>query len=129
MKILEVRDGFIKFEADSNVCLSSFIQVSGLAKNYVAQVLQIKRSGINSIGIAKILFLYDGALQPYDKTLPPDDAEIKDFTFNILNNSINASEPVIAGEMHGKNTSIIIDASSFNKKMLMSVDDKDENKK
>lgn len=127
MKILEVRDGFIKFEADSNVCLSSFIQVSGLAKNYVAQVLQIKRSGINSIGIAKILFLYDGALQPYDKTLPPDDAEIKDFTFNILNNSINASEPVIAGEMPGKNTSIIIDASSFNKKMLMSVDDKDEN--
>ena len=127
MKILEVRDGFIKFEADSNVCLSSFIQVSGLAKSYIAQIIQIKRSGINSIAVAKILFLYDGALQAYDKTLPPEDAEIKDFTFNILNNSINASEPVIAGEMPEKDLSIIIDASSFNKKMLMSIDDKDEN--
>ena len=127
MKILEVRDGFIKFEADSNICLSSFIQVSGLAKSYIAQIIQIKRSGINSIAVAKILFLYDGALQAYDKTLPPEDAEIKDFTFNILNNSINASEPVIAGEMPEKDLSIIIDASSFNKKMLMSIDDKDEN--
>ena len=127
MKILEVRDGFIKFEADSSICLSSFIQVSGLAKSYIAQIIQIKRSGINSIAVAKILFLYDGALQAYDKTLPPEDAEIKDFTFNILNNSINASEPVIAGEMPEKDLSIIIDASSFNKKMLMSIDDKDEN--
>ncbi len=127
MKILEVRDGFIKFEADSSICLSSFIQVSGLAKSYIAQIIQIKRSGINSIAVAKILFLYDGGLQAYDKTLPPEDAEIKDFTFNILNNSINASEPVIAGEMPEKDLSIIIDASSFNKKMLMSIDDKDEN--
>lgn len=127
MKILEVRDGFIKFEADSSICLSSFIQVSGLAKSYIAQIIQIKRSGINSIAVAKILFLYDGALQAYDKTLPPEDAEIKDFTFNILNNSINASEPVIAGKMPEKDLSIIIDASSFNKKMLMSIDDKDEN--
>ena len=69
MKILEVRDGFIKFEADESISLSSFIQVSGLAKNYIAQIIQIKRSGINSIAIAKILFLYDGTLQPYDKIL------------------------------------------------------------
>ena len=127
MKILEVRDGFIKFEADSSLSLSSFIQVSGLAKSYIAQVIQIKRSGINSIAIAKILFLYDGSLQPYDKTLPPEDSEIKDFTFNIINNSINANEPVIAGIMPDKNFNIIIDASSFDKKMVMSIDDKDEN--
>lgn len=127
MKILEVRDGFIKFESDSSLCLSSFVQVSGVAKNYIAQIIQIKRSGINSIAVAKILFLYDGSLQPYDKTLPPDDAQIKDFTFNILNNSINASEPVIAGVMPDKDLNIIIDSSAFNKKMLMSIDDKDEN--
>lgn len=127
MKILEVRDGFIKFESDSSLCLSSFVQVSGVAKNYIAQIIQIKRSGINSIAVAKILFLYDGSLQPYDKTLPPDDAQIKDFTFNILNNSINASEPVIAGVMPDKDLNIIIDSPAFNKKMLMSIDDKDEN--
>ena len=70
MKILEVRDGFVKFEADNSVYLSSFIQIDGIEKRYIAQVTQLKRSGENSIAYAKILFLYDGSLQPYDKTLP-----------------------------------------------------------
>ena len=127
MKILEVRDGFVKFEADNSVYLSSFIQIDGIEKRYIAQVTQLKRSGENSIAYAKILFLYDGSLQPYDKTLPSKESEIKEFTFDILNNSINAKTPVIAGETLGKGVSIIIDASSFDKKMLASIDDKQEN--
>lgn len=127
MKILEVRDGFVKFEADNSVYISSFIQIDGIEKRYIAQVTQLKRSGENSIAYAKILFLYDGSLQPYDKTLPSKESEIKEFTFDILNNSINAKTPVIAGETLGKGVSIIIDASSFDKKMLASIDDKQEN--
>ena len=107
--------------------LSSFIQIDGIEKRYIAQVTQLKRSGENSIAYAKILFLYDGSLQPYDKTLPSKESEIKEFTFDILNNSINAKTPVIAGETLGKGVSIIIDASSFDKKMLASIDDKQEN--
>ena len=127
MKILEVRDGFVKFEADNSVYLSSFIQIYGIEKRYIAQVTQLKRSGENSIAYAKILFLYDGSLQPYDRTQPSKESEIKEFTFDILNNSINAKAPVIAGETLGKGVSIIIDASSFDKKMLASIDDKQEN--
>lgn len=127
MKILEVRDGFVKFEADNSVYLSSFIQIDGIEKRYIAQVTQLKRSGENSIAYAKILFLSYGSLQPYDKTLPSKESEIKEFTFDILNNSINAKTPVIAGETLGKGVSIIIDASSFDKKMLASIDDKQEN--
>ena len=44
MKILEVRDGFVKFEADNSVYLSSFIQIDGIEKRYIAQVTQLKRS-------------------------------------------------------------------------------------
>ena len=127
MRILEVRDGFLKFEADKSIYLSSFIQIDGLEKNYIAQVIQLKRSGENSIGYAKILFLYDGALQSYDKTLPSKDSEIKEFTFNILSNSINAEKPVIIGKTQGSDLNITIDESAFNKKMLISVDDKETN--
>lgn len=127
MRILEVRDGFLKFEADKSVYLSSFIQIDGLEKSYIAQVIQLKRSGENSIGYAKILFLYDGALQSYDKTLPSKDSEIKEFTFNILSNSINAEKPVIIGKTQGTDLNITIDESAFNKKMLISVDDKETN--
>ena len=127
MRILEVRDGFLKFEADKSIYLSSFIQIDGLEKSYIAQVIQLKRSGENSIGYAKILFLYDGALQSYDKTLPSKDSEIKEFTFNILSNSINAEKPVIIGKTQGSDLNITIDESAFNKKMLVSVDDKETN--
>ena len=127
MRILEVRDGFLKFEADKSIYLSSFIQIDGLEKSYIAQVIQLKRSGENSIGYAKILFLYDGALQNYDKTLPSKDSEIKEFTFNILSNSINAEKPVIIGKTQGSDLNITIDESAFNKKMLISVDDKETN--
>lgn len=127
MRILEVRDGFLKFEADKSIYLSSFIQIDGLEKSYIAQVIQLKRSGENSIGYAKILFLYDGALQSYDKTLPSKDSEIKEFTFDILSNSINAEKPVIIGKTQGTDLNITIDESAFNKKMLISVDDKEIN--
>lgn len=127
MKILDVRDGFIKFEADKNICLSSFIQVEGMAKQYIAQVIQLKRAGENSIAYAKFLFLYDGDLMPYDKTLPSVDSEIKEFTFEILDNSIIKQNPVIAGKTLNKNANITIDASAFDKKMLISVDEKADN--
>lgn len=128
MKILEVRDGFIKFEADKNIHLSSFIQIDGMDKSYVAQVIQLKRSGENSIGYAKILFLYtNGELGAYDKTLPSNDCEISEFTFEILKNSINSETPVIAGKTADNKWNIEIDSSAFDKKMLISVDEKADN--
>ena len=127
MRILEVRDGFLKFEADKSIYLSSFIQIDGLEKSYIAQVIQLKRSGENSIGYAKILFLYNGSLLNYDKTLPSKDSNIKEFTFDILSNSIKADKPVIIGKTQGANLNITIDESAFNKKMLISVDDKNAN--
>ena len=127
MRILEVRDGFVKFEADETICLSSFIQIDGIEKNYIAQVIQLKRSGENSIGYAKILFLYDGSLLNYDKTLPSKEAEIKEFTFEILGNSIKANSPIIIGKTQSSDLNITIDSSAFDKKMLMSIDDKISN--
>ena len=127
MRILEVRDGFVKFEADETICLSSFIQIDGIEKNYIAQVIQLKRSGENSIGYAKILFLYDGSLLNYDKTLPSKEAEIKEFTFEILGNSIKANSPIIIGKTQSSDLNITIDSSAFDKKMLMSIDDKNSN--
>ena len=127
MRILEVRDGFVKFEADETVCLSSFIQIDGIEKSYIAQVIQLKRSGENAIGYAKILFLYDGSLLNYDKTLPSKEAEIKEFTFEILSNSIDVTNPIIIGKTQVSDLNITIDSSAFDKKMLISIDDKKSN--
>ncbi len=126
MKILEAREGFIIFESDESIHLSSFIQAESSAKNYIAQVVQIKSAGSISIASAKILFLFDGTLQTYDNTLPSKDSEIKEITFNILNNSIRFQTPVIAGKTQGAGINIVIDESAFNKKMLISADNKSD---
>lgn len=124
MKILEVRDGFIKFEADKSIFLSSFIRIDGTNKRYVAQIVQLKRSGEFSIAYAKILFLYDdGCLKPYDKTLPSEDSKIVEVTSEILVNSIATKTPIIIGKVQNS-TKIITDVSAFDKKMLASIDDK-----
>ena len=44
MKIVEVRDGFIKIESDNKLEVSSFIEIKGLEKRYIAQVIRSKRS-------------------------------------------------------------------------------------
>ncbi len=127
MKILEARDGFIKFEADKSINLSSFIKADGMGKSYIAQVIQLKRSGENSIAYAKILFLYIAdAIENYDKTLPSKEAEITEFSEEILKNAIYAKNPVIAGKTL-QSIPITIDAGAFDKKMLISVDDSSAN--
>ena len=128
MKIIDVRDGFIKFEADKSIYLSSFIQVDGMDKSYIAQVNQLKVFGEVVIASAKILFIFDGnELKNYDKTEPSKDAQISSFTLDILNNSINAQKPIIVGKTLDNAGAIKIDASAFDKKMLISVDDKNIN--
>lgn len=122
MKILEVRDGFIKFEADKNIQLSSFIKIDSIAKSYIAQVIKKKAD----IGYAKILFLYNNGLVDYDKTMPSNDSGIQEFTAEILKNSFNYEKPVIAGKTLN-DVNIVIDGSAFNKKTLISIDSKNIN--
>ena len=125
MKIIEVRDGFIKFEADSNICLSSFVKADGTEKSYIAQVSRINTVGTVSIADAKILFIYkNDELMDYDKTEPPKDAEINCFTYSILTNSIRAKQPIIIGKTLDNTCNIFVDSKVFDKKMLISVDDK-----
>lgn len=127
MRIIEVRDGFIKFESKERISLSSFIQILGEDKTYIAQVIQVKISGENCIIYAKILFLYDGTLRSYDKTLPDKNAEISEFTFDILSNSLDYQTPIVAGRFIGGDIDIPIDKECFNKKMLVCVDRVDSN--
>ncbi len=63
MRILDVRDGFIKFETEGKISLSSFLQINDTAKRYIVQVIQTKRTEEGTIAFAKILFLYDGTLK------------------------------------------------------------------
>lgn len=122
MRILEVRDGFIKFETEGKISLSSFLQINDTAKRYIAQVIQVKRLEEGTVAFAKILFLYDGTLKNYDKSLPTKNAEISEFTFDIMSKSLEYSTPIIAGKFIDGSIDIPVDKTCFDKKMLISVD-------
>lgn len=122
MRILEARDGFIKFESNKNVSISSFLQINSIIKNYIAQVIQVKRFEDSYIAFAKILFLYDGSLRNYDKSLPDSNAKLAEFPLEILSNYLEYNTPIYTGDFIGENYSIPIDESCFNKKMLICVD-------
>lgn len=128
MRILEVRDGFIKFESEQKLALSSFVLVNDALKSYIAQVIQVKRAGENSILYAKILYLYNGKLIDYDKSLPSIDAEISEFNFEKFNKNIEIKEPVVIGNFVDSEEKVSIDKNYLNKKTLISIDSYDMSK-
>lgn len=127
MRILEARDGFIKFESEKKVAISSFLHINGLSKQYVAQVIKVNCFDDKILGYAKLLFVYDGVLKNYDKTLPSHDAEIKPFAFDILSKSFDAEKPIIAGKFIGEGVEIPLDRSCYDKKMLICADSANTN--
>lgn len=127
MKILEVRDGFVKIESEKKVEISSFLELKGLEKRYIAQVIRAKNNGTGYNVYAKILFVYDGMLKKYDKTLPDFSAEISEFSFDLVNNSFNYSKPIVAGKFISENQNILIDSDNFNHLTMVSIDNQEMN--
>lgn len=128
MKLLEVRDGFIKFETRNEISLSSFVQINDNDKKYIAQIVQIRNAGDCKIAHAKILYLYDGTFLNYDNTLPSKDSELLEFGFDILSESISARQPIVCGNFIKNNLEIAIEKEAFNKKTLICFDTNENNK-
>ena len=122
MRILEVRDNYIKFEALKEVKLSSFIKACDNLKTYIAQIIQIKQSGEYFIALAKIRFLFNGNIYDYDNSSPSNSANIEPFDFNILNKHFETKNKIIVGEFIDNNECISIDKESMNKNTLISFD-------
>ena len=122
MKIVEARDGFIKIETEKALKISSFLEIKGLEKRYIAQVVRVKDNGAGYTVYAKILFIYDGSLIKYDKTLPSVTSEIMPFSLDIINNSFNCISPVVAGKFIENGEDIILGQESFNNSLLISAD-------
>ena len=123
MRILEVRDGFIKFESEKRFVLSSFVEVKDLEKNYIAQVVQTKRAGEISIIYAKFLFINDGELYPYDLTLPSKNSEISVFSYEDLSKNFEYKFPIVVGPFCNSDNSLKLEKACFNKKLLVSIDE------
>lgn len=127
MKILEARDGFVKIEADNKIEISSFLEIKGAEKRFIAQVIRSKNNGAGYTAYAKILFVYDGTLKKYDKTLPDVSANVTEFPFDLINNSFNYYNPVVVGKFVSDGTNILLDSNCFNNSALFSIDSQEVN--
>ena len=98
MRILEVRDGFIKFESNEKISLSDFVRINDFEKSYIAQVIQVNNAGSTYNIYAKLIGLYNGSVTAYDRTMPSKDAEIDLFDFNKVVSSFEVKMPLIPFE-------------------------------
>ena len=122
MNILEVREGFIKFEVSKKVSLSSFIQINDALKSYIAQVVLVKKAGERNIVYAKILFLYNGMLQPYDNSAPSQNSEILEFEFDNISQIFESKNSVTLGTFIDTDCDININKDVFDKGALICID-------
>ena len=121
MRILEARDGFIRFESEEKVALSSFLQIDGF-RRYIAQVIKITRLDLNYVGYAKLIFVYDGSLNEYDNSLPDVKSDVRPFSFDIFSKSMEAETPVLSGHFLEDEIPLYLDRKCFDKKLLVSID-------
>lgn len=128
MKIIEVRDGFIKLEAIEDLSLSGFLLVSSEEKKYIAQIVRLKKTGEYTIAYAKLLYLYDGELRNYDKSLLLKDATITKIGLEFLSQNLLPDNQVVLGGFVEGNQQIVADRSCLNKNLLISVDSIDTNR-
>ncbi len=127
MKLLDVKDGYIKVELSESVYPSSFLKIDDGNKSYIAQVIQTAQKEGKSFAYAKLLFLYDEEYLPYDNSVPSLESNIYEYTKAILESSIITQTPIIIGKTYQQNYNITIDNKAFNKKTLVSIDDKSHN--
>ena len=125
MRIIEVRDGFIKIEATKNLSLSTFLEIVDNDRNYIAQIQQIKNAGDYVIAYAKCMFLYDGDLHNYDKTLPGLNSEVREFKYEELSKHFDYKFPIAIGTFIDSDSRVLLERSFLNKKTLISVDKKE----
>ena len=122
MKITEVRDGFVKVESAEKIAISSFLEVKGMEKRYIAQVVRSKSNGTGYNVYAKLLFIYDGALRKYDKTMPDINASVNPFSFEKINNSFSYTQPIVAGKFVSERENILLDTDSLCNTTIASID-------
>ena len=122
MRIIEVRDGFLKIETSKELALSSFLEIDSVDKKYIAQIVQNQKAGEVFVVYAKILFLYDGILEVYDKSLPKLTSEISKFSYEKLTECFQYTDPVVIGEFVGENAKIQLDKSNLNAKTIVCID-------
>ena len=122
MKILEVRDSFIKFESEEKQDLSSFLEVKDSENKYIAQVVKTSKNDDKYISYAKVLFLYDGTFNPLKGKTPRVDASIVNFPFEIIQESFKVEEPISLGTYLNSTKKINIDKNALNRSFLASID-------
>ena len=116
MKVIEVRDSFIKFEEDETLENAGFVKVIGFEKSYLAQILQRKRIGAKTIDYAKVIFSYENdKILDYDGSFPSNNDEIVKFPIEEIIALIKTEKPIIVGKSCENENSILVDMSQLNK--------------
>lgn len=125
MRILEVRDGFIKLESNEKLTLSSFLEVVDRDKKYVAQVIQSRRFDEKFLSFSKILFLYDGTFNVYDGTRPSREASVQEFPIDLILKSFESVKSIKFGTFFNSGLDVSISEESFNRRTLISIDNQE----
>ena len=88
MKIIEIKDSFIKLESEERFPLTSFLKIEDEFKTYIAQVVKVANFSTYYGIYAKILFNYDGELKKYDGSIPFVESIVSECTSEVINNTI-----------------------------------------
>jgi len=127
MNILEVRNNLLKISYEEDLKLGSFILIKGMSTSYIAQVLHVESNRIGKIALAKLIYLYDGALREYDGSVPSVRSSLEEISPNVLVEGNRFNAPLLLGEIAQTDVKFLMDKSGVMENKLLICSDSNEN--
>lgn len=132
MQIVEVNNNLIKVNyntAQESLILSGFIVIKDFNQSFIGQIIHLEASAMGNFAVVKLLFNFDsnGIITNYNGSIPSTQSLLDIVLPQELLELLPVKTPVIIGELAQQNTLLKLDASAFDKNLLICSEKKEHN--
>lgn len=133
MQIVEVKNNLVKVSYDTsqeNLILSGFLMIKDSIQSFIGQIIHLDSNSKGNFVIVKLLFNFDdnGVIKGYNGSIPNVKSLVDVIYPQELLELLPVQTPINMGELAQQGVTLNIDASIFEKKLLVCCEKDEDNK-
>ncbi len=123
MKLLEIKNNLAKisYTESEKLALADFVAIVDNNNSYVGQIINLKADVASNYAVIRLTFIFNesGVVDNYDGTIPSTKANLSKLDSQQIINLLPIETPVKLGYLAHKSTTLQIDATIFEKNLVI----------
>lgn len=123
MKLLEIKNNLAKisYTESEKLALADFVAIVDNNNSYVGQIINLKADAASNYAVIRLTFIFNesGVVDNYDGTIPSTKANLSKLDSQQIINLLPIETPVKLGYLAHKSTTLQIDATIFEKNLVI----------